>query len=411
MIHGLSVCSGVEGLGLGLAEVLPGLRTVAYCEADPFCQAVLCTRMADGWLDRAPIWPDLRTFDGTRWRGLVDLVHGGPPCQGFSVAGKRRGERDPRNLIPDTLRVIRECEPSGVFLENVPGALPYFFHVVLPELQAMGYRVAAGLFRASDVGAPHRRERVFVLAYAAGERCEGLGLHVRPWRSHEAAPETAGGGGSVDHPASPRREERVAATGGPRWAARSPRESGGQRDAVGDTDLAPEDARTETGRSRRAVGESGGSVADAERDGLEGGEQPQSGQGPPADGRRLADEGLPPWPPGPAERDRWAAVLARWPELAPALAEPTREQVGSARQPRLDAARPDATQRALHLLASGAPAWVGRICPWCGTRVRSPRGHLRMHQLRALGNSCIPAQAAYAFVTLVEELTQRRRDG
>ncbi len=173
MIRGLSLVSGVGGLDLGIKLALgEDYRTFAYCEIDPFCQDVLIRRAEDGWLDRAPIWPDLHTFDGTAWRGRIDLVFGGPPCQPFSVAGQRRGERDARNLIPDFLRVVRECEPASVFLENVPGSLPYFFHVVLPELQGMGYRIAVGLFRASDVGAPHKRERLFVLARRGRGRSE-----------------------------------------------------------------------------------------------------------------------------------------------------------------------------------------------------------------------------------------------
>lgn len=260
LIHALSLCSGVEGLGRGLAAVLPNLRTVAYCEADPFCHAVLCARMDDGWLDRAPIWPDLRTLDGRAWRGRVDLVFGGPPCQGFSVAGKRRGEHDSRNLLPDTLRVIRECEPAGVFLENVPGALPYFFHVVLPELQAMGYRTAAGLFRASDVGAPHRRERLFVLGYLAdGRSVQRFSEREQAGESEESSEQQYARSGGT---------ESLADRAGERW------------DGLG----------LQGSLSRRTVGESG----------------------------------FPPWPPGPTEWDRWAEILERWPELAPALGYPKR---------------------------------------------------------------------------------------
>src|SRR3990167_2195133 len=164
-MNALSLCSGIGGIERGLKRVITDYHTLAYCEADPFCQDVLIRRAEDGWLDRAPIWPDLRTFDGRPWRGRVDLVHAGFPCQPFSVAGKRRGADDARNLWPDVQRVIAACQPVTVFLENVPGSLPYFYHVVLPELSGLGYAAQAGLFTAAEVGAPHRRQRIFVVAY------------------------------------------------------------------------------------------------------------------------------------------------------------------------------------------------------------------------------------------------------
>src|SRR5690606_28062575 len=119
-------------------------------------------------------WDDLSTFDGRRWRGVVDLVTGGYPCQPFSVAGKRLGENDPRHLWPHVRRIVAEVEPAFAFFENVPGHLSLGFEQVHDDLAGLGYCVAAGLFRAEELGAPHRRERLFILAHRDGAGFEGL---------------------------------------------------------------------------------------------------------------------------------------------------------------------------------------------------------------------------------------------
>ena len=166
----LSLCSGVGGLELGLKLAITNTKVVCYVEIDPYCRRVLATRMRDGFLDKAPVWDDLRTFDGLPWRGRVDCIASGFPCQPFSLAGRRRGATDSRNLWPDVRRVIGEARPRTVFLENVPAILPYYYLEIRPGLSAMGYRVAEGIFSAAEVGAPHRRERLFILAHA---RCGG----------------------------------------------------------------------------------------------------------------------------------------------------------------------------------------------------------------------------------------------
>ncbi len=144
------------------------VRTVCHVEREAYAAAVLVARMAEATLDPAPIWDDLKTFSGEPWRGVVDIVTAGYPCQPFSLAGKGLAERDPRHLWPHVRRVIGECEPSLVFLENVPGHVKRGFATVVRELQVMGFRVAAGLFSAEEVGAPHRRQRLFALAYSGG---------------------------------------------------------------------------------------------------------------------------------------------------------------------------------------------------------------------------------------------------
>lgn len=173
----LSLCSGVGGLDLGVRLAVPGARTVAYVERDPFAASVLVARMEDEALDRAPVWDDLATFDGTAWRGCVDLVVAGFPCQEVSVAGERRAQDGERWLWRDVARIVRDVEPELVFLENVPGILsagvedPATGLVrralgdVLGDLAAFGFDAEWGVLGADDVGAPHRRKRWWCLAY------------------------------------------------------------------------------------------------------------------------------------------------------------------------------------------------------------------------------------------------------
>jgi DNA (cytosine-5)-methyltransferase 1 len=166
-VNGVSLCSGIGGIDLGLRLALgESYRTVCFVERDAFAASVLVARMEDKALDLAPIWDDLYSFDGKPWRGVVDIVSAGFPCQPWSVAGKRKGIADERWLWPEIARIIGECEPSFVFLENVPGLLWHGLSVVLEDLAALGFDVEWDSFRASDVGAPHKRERLFILAHA-----------------------------------------------------------------------------------------------------------------------------------------------------------------------------------------------------------------------------------------------------
>ena len=142
----LSLCSGGGGLDLGLELALGSLRTVCWVEWEAFAINYLVEAMEAECLAQAPVYTDLRTFDGRPWRGVVDCLTAGYPCQPFSVAGKRRGQDDPRHLWPHVARVVGEVEPAIVFLENVPGHLSLGFEQVARDLQAMGYGVAAGLF-------------------------------------------------------------------------------------------------------------------------------------------------------------------------------------------------------------------------------------------------------------------------
>ncbi|MGH1399130.1 MAG: DNA cytosine methyltransferase [Alphaproteobacteria bacterium] len=175
----LSLCAGVGGLDLGIRMAQPNARTVCFVEIEAFACEILATRMEDKTMDEAPIWTDLRTFDGKPWRGLVDCITAGYPCQPFSVAGKQKGKDDPRHLWPDVFRVVQEISPRLCFFENVPGHLRLGFEQVHDDLSSLGYCVKAGLFSAAEVGASHKRERLFILAYRESDRADGWLSHLQ----------------------------------------------------------------------------------------------------------------------------------------------------------------------------------------------------------------------------------------
>jgi len=203
-LFGLSLCSGAGGLDLGLHLALPGYRTVGYVERETFAAATLVARMEDASLDQAVVWDDVATFDGCPWRGVVDCLSAGYPCQPFSIAGRCRGTDDPRHLWPHIARIIGECEPEWCFFENVANHLNIGYREVRGELEGLGYRVTEGLFTATEVGAPHRRQRLFILAHAKrGRRRQPAGdpdPQGQPLRSperQEGAPGSGPGGQDV----------------------------------------------------------------------------------------------------------------------------------------------------------------------------------------------------------------------
>ena len=165
----LSLCDGYGGTELALRSVAP-VRTVGRVERDSYAAAVLVERMEQSKLDLCPIWDDVDTFDGSAWRGRVDIIAAGFPCQPFSAAGQRRGTDDDRWLWPAIRRIICDVGPSIVLLENVPGLVRAGLPHVLADLAGLGFDAEWGLLSASAVGAPHRRQRFWLMADASGAR-------------------------------------------------------------------------------------------------------------------------------------------------------------------------------------------------------------------------------------------------
>jgi DNA (cytosine-5)-methyltransferase 1 len=219
----IDLFSGIGGFAL--AAGWAGFRTVAMCEIDPFCQEVLKARfgaVADAGRKRqagtreqttgtteqddGPILiPDIRDFDGTRFRGAT-LLTGGFPCQPFSCAGKRRGKEDNRYLWPGLLRVITESHPRWIIAENVRGLISIedgvVFEQVCADLESEEYEVQTFIIPACAVNAPHRRDRVWVIAHATeygtrrgqgtvreSERRQDDGLLPRPVNADSDAPD------------------------------------------------------------------------------------------------------------------------------------------------------------------------------------------------------------------------------
>ena len=177
-INHLSLCSGYEGIGLGLRTVLPTLREIAYVEIEGYACANLLKKIEDGLLDEAPVFTDVKKFPFSKFRGCVDILSGGFPCQPFSNAGRKQSTEDERHLFPDIVKGIIACQPTVIFLENVEGIISSktgdgepVLKYVLSRLEELDYTATAGIFSAREVGASHLRKRVFILAYSNSVRC------------------------------------------------------------------------------------------------------------------------------------------------------------------------------------------------------------------------------------------------
>jgi site-specific DNA-cytosine methylase len=170
----IGLCAGYGGIELGLKRVLPTLRSVALCEIEAFPIANLVAKMEAGLMDAAPVWTDLKTFPWESFRDRVDILTGGYPCQPFSAAGKRAGKDDPRHLWPWIADGIRILRPRLCFFENVEGHISLGLSSVISDLEELGYQVSWGIFSAREVGAPHQRKRVFIMAYDSSKGLEGL---------------------------------------------------------------------------------------------------------------------------------------------------------------------------------------------------------------------------------------------
>jgi len=174
----LALFAGAGGGILG--GRLLGWRTVCAVEINPYRRSILCQRQNDGILSPFPIWDDVRTFDGKAWAGAVDVVSAGFPCQPFSSSGRQLGKEDPRNMWPETCRVISEVRPEHVLLENVTGIRKYL-PVVIDDLRRIGYTVKRPVIvAAASVGAGHIRRRIWIYANSNPARQPDLEVQQTP---------------------------------------------------------------------------------------------------------------------------------------------------------------------------------------------------------------------------------------
>ena len=158
----LDLFSGIGGFALAARWV--GWETVGFCEIEPYCQKVL----RKNW-PAVPIHKDIRDYDGQ----ACDIITGGFPCQPYSVAGKRRGPEDDRALWPEMLRIISESTPTWVVGENVAGFVSMGLDSAIVDLEGIGYEVQSFIIPACAVDAKHRRDRVWIVAYANGTQRKG----------------------------------------------------------------------------------------------------------------------------------------------------------------------------------------------------------------------------------------------
>ena len=169
----LALFAGAGGGILG--GHLLGWRTVCAVERDAYAAQILAQRQNDGCLRPFPIWSDVTTFDGRPWRGLVDVVSGGFPCQDISAAGRGAGLSGQRSgLWSEMARVIGEVRPRYVYVENSPMLTSRGLGVVLGDLAEMGFDAEWGVVSAADTGAPHLRERIWIVASQCGGRLDDL---------------------------------------------------------------------------------------------------------------------------------------------------------------------------------------------------------------------------------------------
>ncbi len=374
----LSMFTGGGGLELGIEIALGDakLHPVAYVECEAYAIANLVRLMEAKAIPEAPVWTDARTIGSARCRSYMegvelDLLTAGYPCPDFSVAGKRAGlAGDKGQLALCVVDAIGLYRPSVCFLENVAGHLACGFDTVLGRLRDMGYRVAAGLFTAAEVGASHKRERLFVLADREAERRGSWPSDIHQRTRHIPAgirePRLRGESErqSGDVADAERAESRAGDGQGLPGSVRGGQEladAGSQRrNAIPDVAGRPPEVLRQTGRPTEGTaddsGDGSGPLADT-------GETRSQGAGSTEpDGRRGAGpcdtDGpiLPCFPPGPGELEAWGRILQIDPTLEPAIRR----------------------------VADGLA--------------------YRVERLRMLGNGVVPLQAAYAFVSLAAAL-------
>jgi len=181
-LNELALFAGAGG-GI-LAGHLLGWRTVCAVEWEPYAACVLAARQNDGILPPFPIWDDIQTFDGRPWRGIVDVVSGGFPCQDISAAGRGDGlEGERSGLWREMARVVGEVRPRYVYIENSPMLTARGGARVIADLTSLGYDAQWDVMGAADVGAPHQRDRIWIVAYSNGMReLQPQGFEQDQWR-------------------------------------------------------------------------------------------------------------------------------------------------------------------------------------------------------------------------------------
>jgi DNA (cytosine-5)-methyltransferase 1 len=180
----LALFAGAGGGILG--GKLLGWRTVCAVEWEPYPASVLVARQNDGLLPPFPIWDDVQTFDGKPWRGIVDVVSGGFPCQDISSAGRGAGIDGERSgMWREMARIIHEVQPRFAFVENSPMLTSRGLGTVLGDLASMGFDARWGVLGAADIGANHQRDRIWIIAKRRGHVPYAQHNRIRRWEQQQ----------------------------------------------------------------------------------------------------------------------------------------------------------------------------------------------------------------------------------
>ncbi|CDX55912.1 conserved hypothetical protein [Mesorhizobium plurifarium] len=394
----LSLCTGGAGLDLGVELAIPCARTVCMVEREAFAVAHLVAAMEQGLLHPAAVWSDARTFDGRLGRGAIDGVIGGIPCQPHSLAGRKQGRLDVRDLWSDARRIVVQSRPWLVLIENVAGMLAAGADEIAGaervwrDLRKLGFAVEIGLFTAAEVGASHERERVFILGVAdarchesgqrRGDAGEVCGLSKEECRAEYGSSLSGGSRAELADALGSRLQgrQRIGSPSERKGSSSSGATAELRRGSLVHAKCTERGSNSKRGdfrdrhRARWAettggTGEPGAVVGHAasfgrreSRRAVEISRNGGGAAGNPAGAERCL------FPPNPGDSDGWREVLGRSPELEPAF-----RRVANGLARRMD---------------------VGRL-----------------DRLRMLGNGVVPLAAAHAIRTLSYRLADRGSAG
>lgn len=375
-MYELALFAGAGGGILG-GHIL-GWRTVCAVEFEPYAASILLARQDDGTLPPFPVWDDIRTFDGRPWAGLVDVVSGGFPCQDISCAGRGAGIDGERSgLWGEMFRVVREVGPRYVFVENSPMLTSRGLGRVLSDLASVGYDAEWLVLGADDVGAQHRRDRIWILAHTnrflRREGTDGRGKtpcerpNCKPAGSDGqsqalAHAKSIGGGAFRQDSVEPFRPDRSSRSG--EWSQQPLAHANGSRSR--ERARLPDEQRKEVPYSNRGSGSHAAAVADPDRHQTQG---MVPGAQPVELGR----------PPGLHHREGGQPGIGWW------QAEPHLGRVA------------DGMAAGMDIHGTHAGLDLGRVAK--GIRDRVGR-------LRCIGNGQVPACAAAAFLELMSRLSK-----
>ena len=389
----LSLCTGYGGIERGLELAGFAHRVVAHVEIEAFAVANLVAKMEERQLVPTPIWTDLKTLPVDCFRDRVDLLTGGYPCQPFSNAGKRQGEDDPRHLWPHIKRHIETIRPVQCFFENVEGHISLGLREVIEDLESLGYSTTWGVFSAAEVGAPHQRKRVYILAALQ---------HTNP----------NSGDGSAQQERQHQRAQELSRSGaGPVGSLVANSDNAGQQPSEGQ--LGSPEARHNAGRSGEAVADTGSKSRRgrqihprARNKGRQASEAGGEGLSP-EDGQALADH---------AQSGSEDVPNANLPRLQGRLPRKRDDQTGRQEQAlRRAAQRGDQrsgdgrdSQRSASIGGlgrgfDGPASWLDGSWELGVPRVTNDQNY-RVDRLRLIGNGVVPQTAAKAWIVLNNEL-------